>query len=131
IGGVGSVPEDLGVKVSKRLFAPRFGLAYRVTPSFVVRAGYGLTNDPYALARPLRTNHPVLLNLNNDAVNGFQFVSRLDQGIPVPAIPSLGNGIISIPSNVSANTLPDKFERGYIQSWNLSLQKELKWGFTG
>jgi hypothetical protein len=96
-----------------------------------VRAGYGLTNDPYALARPLRTNHPVLLNLINDAPNGFQFVSRLEQGIPAVAPPDLGNGIISIPSNVSAITLPDKFERGYVQSWNLSLQKELGWGFTG
>jgi outer membrane receptor protein involved in Fe transport len=131
IGGVGAVPMDLGVEVSKGMFAPRFGLAYRVTPTFVVRAGYGLTNDPYALARPLRTNHPVLLNLINDAPNGFQFVSRLEQGIPAVAPPDLGNGIISIPSNVSAITLPDKFERGYVQSWNLSLQKELGWGFTG
>jgi hypothetical protein len=131
IGGVGSVPLDLGVEVSKGMFAPRFGLAYRITPTFVVRAGYGLTNDPYALARPLRTNHPVLLNLINDAPNGFQFVSRLEQGIPGVSPPDLGNGIISIPSNVSAITLPDKFERGYVQSWNLSLQKELKWGFTG
>jgi hypothetical protein len=64
-------------------------------------------------------------------VNGFQFVSRLEQGIPAPVAPNLGNGIIPIPSNVSAVTLPDKFERGYIQSWNLSLQKQLKWGFTG
>lgn len=134
IGGVGSVPEDLGVKVSKGLFAPRIGVAYRIRPTFVVRAGYGITNDPYALARPLRTNYPVLLNLNNEAStgqNGFLFVSRLEQGIPVAATPDLGNGIISIPGNVSAITLPDKFERGYIQSWNLSLQKELKWGFTG
>jgi hypothetical protein len=131
IGGVGSVPTDLGVEVSKRLFAPRIGLAYRIKPTFVVRAGYGITNDPYALARPLRTNYPILLNLNNDAVNGFQFVSRLEQGIPVATAPNLGSGIIPIPSNVSAVTLPDKFQRGYIQSWNLSLQKELKWGFTG
>lgn len=131
IGGVGSVPTNLGVEVSKRMFAPRIGLAYRITPKFVVRAGYGLTNDPYALARPLRTNHPVLLNLNNDAVNGFQFVSPLSQGIPVATAPNLGNGIISIPINVSAITLPDKFQRGYVQSWNLALQRELKWGFTG
>ncbi|HWQ34632.1 MAG TPA: TonB-dependent receptor [Blastocatellia bacterium] len=134
IGGVGTVPEDLGVKVSKGLFAPRVGLAYRIRPTFVVRAGYGITNDPYALARPLRTNYPILLNLNNEAstgVNGFLFVSRLEQGIPAAVAPDLGNGIISIPGNVSAITLPDKFDRGYIQSWNLSLQKELKWGFTG
>ena len=131
IGGVGIVPLNLGVEVSKALFAPRIGLAYRITPSFVVRAGYGLTNDPYALARPLRTNHPILLNLINDAANGFQYVSSLSDGIPTVTPPPLGNGIISIPSNVSAITLPQKFDRGYIQSWNLSLQRELKFGFTG
>jgi hypothetical protein len=112
------------------LFAPRIGLAYRVTPSFVVRAGYGLTNDPYALARPLRTNHPVLINLNVQAPNNFQFASRLEQGIPVIPPASLGNGIIPVPGNVAVFTLPDKFERGYIQSWNLALQKEVGWGFV-
>lgn len=131
IGCIGSVPCDLGVEVSKALFAPRVGLAYRITPSFVVRAGYGLTNDPYALARPLRTNHPVLLNLNVQAPNNFQFASRLEQGIPIVPPVSLGNGIITIPGNVAAVTLPDKFDRGYVQSWNLSLQKEIGWGFVG
>lgn len=132
IGGVGSIPEDLGVKVSKRLFAPRFGLAYRITPSLVVRAGYGLTNDPYALARPLRTNHPVLINFNQSGVNSFTpTITRLSQGIPAVTAPALGNGIISVPTGVAVNTLPDEFKRGYIQSWNLTFQKELKWGFVG
>lgn len=131
IGGVGAVPLNLGVDVEKGLFAPRIGIAYRITPKFVMRAGYGLTNDPYALARPLRTNHPILLNLINDAPNGFAYVSPLSQGIPSVTPPSLGNGIIPIPSNVSAITLPQKFDRGYIQSWNVSLQHELKFGFTG
>jgi hypothetical protein len=45
-------------------------------------------------------------------------------------VPSLGNGIISIPSNVSAQTLPLDLQRGYIQSWNLTLQKKLSWGFV-
>ena len=37
----------------------------------VLRAGFGITNDPYALARPLRTNHPAVLNLLLDAPNSF------------------------------------------------------------
>ena len=131
IGGVGSVPMDLGVKVSKTLFAPRVGLAYRPTRDLVIRAGYGITNDPYALARPLRTNHPVLLNLNLQAANSLGFASRLADGIPPIIAPSLGNGIIDVPGNVSVITLPDEFDRGYIQSWNLTVQKELKWGFVG
>ncbi|MFB3778612.1 MAG: TonB-dependent receptor domain-containing protein, partial [Bryobacteraceae bacterium] len=44
--GVGSVPQDCGVHTSKRLFGPRLGFAYRATETFVIRAGYGITNDP-------------------------------------------------------------------------------------
>jgi hypothetical protein len=131
IGGVGSVPEDLGVSMSKTMFAPRFGLAYRATKNFVIRAGYGITNDPYALARPMRTNHPTLIELDVVAPSSFQPAGLLRDGIPTVPIPTLGSGIIDIPGNVTAVTLPDKFRRGYVQSWNLMLQKELKWGFVG
>ena len=52
-------------------------------------------------------------------------------GIPEIPTPNLGNGIIDIPGNVGVNPLADKFPRGYVQSWNLMLQKKLWWGFTG
>lgn len=128
--GIGSVPKDCGTKISKTMFAPRFGFAYRATDSFVIRAGYGITNDPYNLARPLRTNHPVLLAFRIDA-DGFMPAGALKNGIPAIATPSLGNGIIDIPGTVGVNTMGDDFRRGYIQSWNLTLQKKLLWGFTG
>ena len=71
IGGVGAVPMDIGVKMEKGLFAPRIGLTFRASPTMVVRGGFGITNDPYSLARPMRTNHPVLLNLIVNAPNAF------------------------------------------------------------
>ena len=131
IGGVGSVPENLGVKESKTLFAPRVGLAYRVTPRTVLRAGFGITNDPYSLARPMRTNHPILLNLIVQAPNSFGWASTMAQGIPPVPDPDLGNGIIPVPTNVSVVTIPDEFDRGHIKSWNVAVQHELKWGFVG
>lgn len=131
IGGIGSVPRDLGISVEKGLFAPRFGMTYRATPTMVVRAGFGITNDPYSLARPMRTNHPILINLVVQAPNAFAAAGRVADGVPAIPQPDLGNGIIPIPSNVTAFTLPDKFNRGYIKSWNAAIQKELKWGFVG
>jgi len=139
IGGVGSVPLDLGVKVSKRLFAPRIGLAWRPSEKLVIRAGYGISNDPYSLARPMRTNHPILTNLVVPSDNFFWVRSadgslkanRFSEGIPTVPVVGVGNGIIDMPPNVTVATLPDEFDRGYIQSWNLSVQRELKWGFTG
>ncbi len=131
ICGVGQAPKDCGVEVSKRLFAPRVGIAYRLTDGFVIRAGYGITYDPFSLQRPLRTNYPVLLIQNITAPNAFQFAGRLEEGIPPVRIPDMGNGIIDVPPTFAAITVGDKFRRGYIQSWNLTLQSQLKWGFVG
>jgi hypothetical protein len=131
IGGIGSVPRDLGVKESKGLFAPRVGVAFRPTSSLVIRAGFGITNDPYSLSRPMRTNHPILLNLVVPSPNSFGWARRLEEGIPPIADPDLGNGIIPVPGNVTVKTLPLEFKRGHIRSWNLSLQKELFLGLVG
>ena len=129
--GVGAVPVDCGVKMSKTMFAPRAGFAWRVTEDFVVRAGYGLTNDPYNLARPMRTNHPLLLALTVPQPNSLSAAGTLKAGIPVIATPSLGDGIIDVPGNVGVNFLPTDFKRGYVQSWNLMLQHKLPLGFVG
>jgi Carboxypeptidase regulatory-like domain len=131
IGGVGSVPKDLGVKVSKTLFAPRFGITFRPVDGTVLRAGFGITNDPYALARPLRTNHPAVLNLLLDSANSFAFVSRTADGIPLIPDPDLSGGLVSVPSPITVFTLPDNFTRGHIRSWNVAFQRELKWGLAG
>ena len=130
IGGVGAVPTDLGIQVEKGLFAPRVGVTFRATPTMVVRGGFGITNDPYSLARPMRTNHPILLNLTVEAPNNFAWAGRTADGVPPIADPDLGNGIIPIPSNVTAFTLPTEFNRGYIKSFNVAVQKELRWGLV-
>lgn len=121
--GIGVVPTDCGVSVSGTQFAPRIGLAYRVTPTFVIRGGYGIAWDPFALARQLRTNYPTLVALNLNAANGFTWATKVVDGIPLIPTPALGNGIVPMPGNVALTTAPDNLRRGYIQSWNLTMQK--------
>lgn len=124
--GVGQVPKNCGADMSKTLFVPRAGLAYRLSDTFVVRAGYGITNDPYNLARPLRVNYPVTVTLNLNSPNAFAPASLLADGIPLIPTPDLGNGIIPIDGNIAVNTIiPNQFKRGYIQSWNFSVQKQI------
>jgi hypothetical protein len=36
-----------------------------------------------------------------------------------------------VPSPITVFTLPDNFVRGQIRSWNVAVQRELGWGFTG
>ena len=130
--GVGVVPTDCGISESKKKFAPRVGIAYRVNDGFVIRAGYGLTNDPFSHARTFRTNYPVLLVDNLQGPNDFvPYTPRgISAGIPIVKAPDLGNGIIDIPSTFAAFTIADHFRRGYVQSWNLTMQKQLKGGFV-
>jgi hypothetical protein len=131
IGGVGSVPKDLGIKMQKNLFAPRLGMTYRMTESAVLRGGFGITNDPYSLARSMRTNHPILLNLYDEAPNSWAPLRPIEEGIPIIPDPDLGNGIIPVPGNVTVVTLPDEFNRGRVWSWNTAFEKELTWGLVG
>ena len=131
IGGLGSVPEDLGVSMQKDLFSPRVGATYRLTDSTVLRGGFGITNDPYSLARSMRTNHPILLNLYDEAANSFSWVRPISQGIPLIPEADLGSGIIPVPGNVTVVTLPEEFKRGRLESWNVAFEKELWGGLVG
>lgn len=129
--GVGSVPDNCGATVSKKLFAPRLGIAYRPWNSWVVRAGYGITIDPYEGLEFVRANHPILIALTSQTTNSLFPVSPLSQGVPPVTAPDESSGIVDIPGSVGFTGYPKKFNRGYIQSWNFTIQKELPFGLAG
>ena len=131
VGGLGSVPKDLGISMQKNLFAPRLGATYRITDSAVLRGGFGITNDPYSLARAMRTNHPILIQLLDEAEHTLTYVRRIEEGIPTIPDPDLANGIIPVPGNVGVVTLPDEFKRGRVWSWNTAFEKQLPWRLVG
>ena len=70
-----------------------FGLAYRVTPTFVVRAGYGLGFDPEPLVRQFVSNYPQLLTfyeqVGANSSSAYTPISTIEQGIPNIPLPSL------------------------------------------
>ncbi|MGH9372015.1 MAG: TonB-dependent receptor domain-containing protein, partial [Vicinamibacterales bacterium] len=129
--GVGSVPRDCGIEVSKKGFGPRLGVAYRLSDKLVVRAGYGLTNDPYEAMELIRAQYPILIQVQLESPDGLTPARSLSRGIPAIQVPDEGNGILDIPSNYAWTGYPKKLDRGYIQSWNLTVQRELPWSFTG
>jgi hypothetical protein len=142
--GVESVPKDCGTTVSKKMFAPRVGLAYRASETFVVRAGFGLTYDPYPGLEPLRGNYPTMVALVHnapqslipfrrlsDATPSFSGEGALPVGIDSIPTPSVGNGELPMPSDYAFEGYPQNMNRGYVESWNFTLQKQLGWGFTG
>jgi outer membrane receptor protein involved in Fe transport len=133
ICGNGPVPTDCGYDMGPGNFSPRVGVAYRLTDDVVVRGGYGINYDPYPLAfvRNILGNYPSSISQSLPQSNSFQPAGRLAAGIPPFTVPDVSSGIIPVPLNVSARALPDEPKRGYIHSWNVTVQGELPWGFTG
>lgn len=128
--GIANIPKDCGVKLNKKLFSPRLGIAWRISDSFVLRTGYGITYDPVSLARVFRTNYPMLLAFNIVPANSAAPAGLLRDGIPPSPVPDISSGRVPVPNNVNVLSLGDNFKRPYIQSWNLVLEKNILWGLT-
>ena len=123
--GIGSVPRNCGLPQSKTQFAPRVGIAWRATDTFVVRTGYGLTYNPFNLGRDLRGNLPTQFSQRLPSPNSYSYSTTLDDGFPpIPPIPT--DEKIEMPLRANVATADENFVRGYIQSWNFTLEKQ--WG---
>jgi hypothetical protein len=123
LGGYGSTPRDAGISVSRGLWAPRIGIAWRMKDT-VLRTGYGLTYDPLPFSRPLRGFYPLTIAQTTNAEN-FLPAGNLATGIPTFGGPDLSSGSVNLPPNVDMRTPGNKINRGYIQSWNLSLERNV------
>lgn len=130
-GGVGGNEKNLGVEWSKTNFAPRVGIAYELNDNTVIRTGYGISWDPINLSRPLRGFYPIVVSQDFVGPNVYQPFGGLNTvGIPALDTPDLNKGSAPLPPTALMRTvLPGNFDRGYIQSWNLFLQRKLPQDF--
>ena len=140
IGGYGNVPQNDGIDVGHGLFLPRLGVNYRMTPSTVIRAGYGISADPNNW-RYFRNAYPSVLLDQNTAANTADFIPAasltglnasglgggsysVPTGIVLAPLPDLSSGVIPLPTSISTTTIPNPFRRGYLNSYNLALEQE-------
>ena len=126
LAGVGSIPWNLGLQTDFKNFAPRFGLAYRLTPATVIRGGYGITIDPtypddkWAFAFPVKQNNAFF------AQNSFAAAGSMAGGFPPPIVAQIpANGIISPAPAGNYLHLRKDLRQGYLQSWNVTIQRAL------
>lgn len=142
IGGFGGIPRNDGVDVGHGQFLPRVGFAYNVRPDTVIRAGYGLTADPYDPYHVMLNAYPSLLLDTNlppvtadyvpaaslTGLNGTGLGSgsySVPTGIALIPQPSLSSGQIALPKTAATTTVPNPYNRGYINSYNVTLEQEL------
>jgi hypothetical protein len=138
-GGLGNTPRDAGLQVSKRLFAPRAGFAYRIGDKSVFRAGYGLTYDPLPFGRPLRGLYPsTITGSYNPAQTGsnntYGWFNSVNEGIPEIPLPDVSKGTGLLPNSIDMGPRSPwggMLHRGYIQSWNATLQRNLPFAMVG
>ena len=121
------------IKPSKMMFAPRVGFAYRISDKDVLRAGYGMTNNPLPFSRPLRGFYPLtyagsgysntsLCTLRNPVRNRYPLLRRTGPGF---------EGSVIIPGNAAQRSMPqDEIHRGYIQSWNVIYERKFPADFV-
>jgi hypothetical protein len=115
--------------LEKLNFAPRLGLAFKVTESFVARAAYGLTwIEQAGITTPFTTPlFPFIQTLGQQSPDNIQPALVLQQG-PTVRLQSpnpdsgLGQGVFGVQRDNGS---------GYAQQWNASLQKTLgsSWSF--
>ncbi len=132
LGCVADVPCDAGSSASKAQFGPRAGLAWRIQPKLVARAGFGISIDPYPLSRAMRDPYPVTVAQTINSTSSFTPAGSLAVGIPALAPIDLSSGQTPLPLDAYTKMLlPGKYNRGYVESFNFTLERELPAGFVG
>jgi outer membrane receptor protein involved in Fe transport len=129
IAGLGNVSPAADVKGYYRNFAPRFGFAQRLDDKTVLRGGYGISfvTHPFGgVGALLTTNWPNVSVQTAGLVEDFLPEGTLAEMIPLslPELPS--NGILDpAPPDQYFYSLPFDNKFPYVQSYNLTLQREL------
>lgn len=141
VAGYGPYGLNGNVQNSLHAFAPRFGVAYQVTPKTVVRMGYGRSYDMGVFGsnfgHTVTQNLPVLIKQNIDAsavITGANPniipLFTLAQGPIAPVFPAIpANGQITFASLMGQDSgvhiRPVKQVLPTLDAWNLTVQRQV------
>ena len=141
LAGIGGNPMNMGVVSRYKYFAPRLGIAYRLTNKTVVRTGFGVSYTPFpdntwGYNFPVRSNNQYVAPSGSDNYAPAQLpggaLPTFANGFPAPdpvVVPS--NGIITNPNPSTAEYVIRKdYRNGYIETWNFAVQQQLPMAFN-
>jgi hypothetical protein len=130
----GSIYDRALVNPDRNNFAPRIGMAYGIADRTVLRSGYGVSYIHFN-----RLGGENLLSFNGPHVVGLNITQQPSQGLCGPATPpttcfrTTQQGYpegLNVPANFSTlnarvNYIPKDNPTGNVQSWHVSIQREL------
>jgi hypothetical protein len=133
--GRGSVASNCGIIVSKKLFSPLMGIAYRVDEKTVFRAGGGINYNQDSMFRDGLENFPsqTVYSVNNNSTYFAQELATVGYPATLEQHTDLTQASYVLPAGVtnSANLQPGNFKRGYTESWNVTFERQFGLGWTG
>ena len=122
----GSVDKYL-IPWDKTNWGPRFGFAYQLMKSTVLRGGYGIFygGEENQGGSPNRGegvpfNQIMDLNLDSAFQQGHPFLTTFTNGWPL--------NTFNLPANISFRGVSTNFRNPIVSKWNVSIQRELAWG---
>jgi hypothetical protein len=118
-----------GYDVGRGQVAPRLGLAYRINEKTVVRSGFGISVDPNSF-RYLRDAYPATISSQYSGANSLIAAGSLRTGIPEVVGPDLSQSVFTLAPALNTTTFPQKFNRGYMESYNFTIQRDAGAGFN-
>ena len=118
-----------GYDIGKGQLAPRLGIAYRLNEKTVIRTGAGISIDPNSF-RYLRDDYPATISSQFSGATSTQAAGSLRTGLPEVVGPDLNQNVFSLPLAVGTTTFPQVFHRGYIESYNFTIQRDAGAGFN-
>jgi hypothetical protein len=128
--GLAGNSGNCDVHVSPKQLAPRLGLAFRPTETFVIRAGFSLNWQNDNMYRSGIYSYPTQIGISKVGPNSFTPQGSISDGFPLLTTPDLSSGTITLPPGSGITTLPLRYVRGYIATWNVTLQKSFAHNFT-
>ena len=129
ICGIGSVPGNCGITRNRMRLDPHLGLAYRLTDSTVIRAGYSMATDPIlflGFTLSGRLNYPYIYGQLLLPPSSLSYATSLRQGLPAVSAPDISSGTVPVPGLAAVTTYDNSnYVRGYVQTWNLTVEQRV------
>jgi hypothetical protein len=134
LAGLGKVSSSANVDTPLNDFAPRVGIAYKITENTVIRAGFGrsfFSSGYDATFYHLTSGYPIVTQQAITQTNLYQSVFQVDQQPPSAAPPSLPpDGKLLAPDGVTLKSREFNWKTETMDAWNFTIEQAIGHGAT-
>jgi hypothetical protein len=134
LAGLGDVSISSNVKPRYNNFAPRLGIAYRLTEKTVIRAGLGRSyflNGFDAAFNHLTTSYPIAQNQVLSQVNQYTPIFQIEKGPPTPTPPAFpASGHLKPPPGTAIKAWEYERKTPSVDSWNFTIERQVAHDLT-